>query len=412
MKRFLWSFLLAIPVVASAIEIYPMQQETEASPSLSMPQATSERPRTIMNLENPETRNRLQLDHFFQRAQFELERNNPAKPSKYCATSPIFIYVLKKRGSAANSFLLPRTRPMAAFSKACGNTSNCKKDLEGEEKTSHQRNLWAELQKLTPEQTAELRTSVGSNEKELKGWLDLSQAQKMAANDPEQWQAALVRWEKQYPDHPGKRILENPSSTKPMLGENSENKNIALLLPLSGKLSNAGSSIRDGFLAAYSEFSGKPKTENDVIVIDTAKVPSVEEAYRQAVQKGARFILGPLSKEDVDHLLMDSAQISVPTLALNYSRSPYARHENLFQFGLSPLNEARQLAQTAWHNDLQRVIVIYPKGDWGERIVGAFESEWKAWEAMWSTNCAFLHAPISTKKYVLCWRSTNSRTTN
>ena len=50
---------------------------------------------------------------------------------------------------------------------------------------------------------------------------------------------------------------------------------------------------------------------------------------------------------------------------------------NLFQFGLSPEDEAKQIAQRAWFDGHNKAAMIYPEGNWGKRVAAAFKQHWE-----------------------------------
>ena len=50
----------------------------------------------------------------------------------------------------------------------------------------------------------------------------------------------------------------------------------------------------------------------------------------------------------------------------------------LMQFGLSPEDEARQVAERAFADGYARALVIFPNDRWGRRLYGAFRENWSA----------------------------------
>jgi outer membrane PBP1 activator LpoA protein len=66
-----------------------------------------------------------------------------------------------------------------------------------------------------------------------------------------------------------------------------------------------------------------------------------------------------------------SAHPPVPVLALNYLTGGAAPAQ-LFQFGLSPDEEARSVAERAISGGLERAVVLVPANDWGSGIASAF----------------------------------------
>jgi len=106
-------------------------------------------------------------------------------------------------------------------------------------------------------------------------------------------------------------------------------------------------------------------------VYDTSKAKDIRKLYAKAVAEGANFIIGPLSKNNVK-TLSRRGDISVPTLALNYTKAGYNPPAKLFEFGISPLNEAVQVANRAYKKGLTKALVIAPDSAWGQNIASAF----------------------------------------
>lgn len=150
---------------------------------------------------------------------------------------------------------------------------------------------------------------------------------------------------------------------------------VALLLPLQGPNAANGQAIRNGFLTAYYYAKERQSNAPAVEVMDTSQ-GSILDVYQQAVSRGARFVVGPLTKGELQ-ALAEQNKLSVPTLALN-TLDNTSRVDNLYQFGLSPLDEATQAAVRAKQDGHRRVLVIAPAGEWGQKIAAAFIKQWKA----------------------------------
>lgn len=149
---------------------------------------------------------------------------------------------------------------------------------------------------------------------------------------------------------------------------------IALLLPLQGGNAASGQAVRNGFMAAYDYAKQKQTDAPAVEVIDTSS-GNIVNKYQQAVAGGANFVVGPLTKPEVQALASQS-RLPVPTLALNTLDNPNIRIANLYQFGLSPQEEAVQAAIRAKQDGHQRALIIVPAGGWGQRIGQAFQQQW------------------------------------
>jgi outer membrane PBP1 activator LpoA protein len=139
---------------------------------------------------------------------------------------------------------------------------------------------------------------------------------------------------------------------------------IALLLPTAGDLSKAGKAVEAGFRDAYQNAPSKP-----VIKIYD------ESQYEQAIKEGANMVVGPLDKNKVA-TLEKSGDIKVITIALNNPETSSAT-TNLYEFSLSPTDEATQIADRATHDGYQSALMIVPEGAWGQKIASALQSEWE-----------------------------------
>lgn len=151
---------------------------------------------------------------------------------------------------------------------------------------------------------------------------------------------------------------------------------LALLVPLQGSLASSGKAIKSGFLAAHE--AAPPEAHiSQVNVIDTTAVGDIRTAYQQAIDQGADFIVGPLAKPDV-RALSTMGDIKVPILTLNYLSPSSPAPANIYQFGLSPLDEAVQAAALAKQADHHAAIVIAPRSEWGASVAQAFRHEWES----------------------------------
>lgn len=238
--------------------------------------------------------------------------------------------------------------------------------------SANQRAIWDALTTMSTRALQQLRTAPPPDP--LSGWMHLVQIAKSFQLDPVKLKSELQRWKKYYPNHPvSKEILSGLSSRSQE--DVTHPRKIALLLPLSSKFATAAEAVRDGFLAAYYSTSGH-KVESIHIYDVGDKPDSVTDVYDQAISDGAEFVVGPLDKEAVTRLLNEEP-LPVPTLALNYATEPNESPKNLYQFGLSPEEEARQVAERTWLDGYVNAATIIPAGPWGERVFQAFKERWE-----------------------------------
>jgi outer membrane PBP1 activator LpoA protein len=146
---------------------------------------------------------------------------------------------------------------------------------------------------------------------------------------------------------------------------------IALLLPISGRAAGPALSVRDGFMTAY--FQAPPAERPRVRVYDTGS-ESVADAMTQAMQQGADFIVGPLTREEV----VAAAQFPgahAPVLALNFLPAEQPPPAHFYQYALSPEDEARLAARRVLEDHHRRGVALVPAGEWGTRVLAAFRQE-------------------------------------
>ncbi len=239
--------------------------------------------------------------------------------------------------------------------------------------------IWQSLMMLSDEMLQQLRIDPPPDP--LSGWLELallakrSQLNNTSLDDSAATQS-LTTWRERYPNL---QVSENIlASIEALRSEDVVHpKKIALLLPMSGNFAQVASIIRDGFLAAHLSNSSA-ELRPTIQLYDTAsKTDTISNLYRKAVADGAEFIVGPLGKTEVDTLLQED-DITVPTLTLNYSNDPTLIAGNLFQFGMAPEDEARQLAERAWLDGYNQALTIVPEGEWAARILQAFNERWES----------------------------------
>ena len=152
-------------------------------------------------------------------------------------------------------------------------------------------------------------------------------------------------------------------------------KHIAVLLPLSGPTAAPAQAVLNGFLAAYYASQNGATAPLPVIKIYDSTA-NVLQDYQQAILDGADFVVGPLTKANVQ-LLLEKADIKVPTLALNYSVKDQRPPSNFYQFALSPESDAQAIAQRANQQGYHHAITLTPEGQWGTNVVNAFNQQWQ-----------------------------------
>ena len=206
----------------------------------------------------------------------------------------------------------------------------------------------------------------------MAGWLALQPAAVAARGNPFILQRALEEWGARYPGHPAGRMLLDDLLLNAQL-MTSYPQQIALLLPLSGRQQAAAKAVRDGLVAAH--LSAASASRPQLRIYDTDLI-SPAEAYLQAEQEGADFIVGPLLKSAVEEVLSNAGRVG--TLTLNMAAPELVAPPNLFQFALAPEDEAAQVARRAIADGQTRALALIANSDWGIRVLTSFRNEFEA----------------------------------
>jgi len=168
-------------------------------------------------------------------------------------------------------------------------------------------------------------------------------------------------------------LAENVAATKPAATEAAPH--IALLLPLNANgFRQPAEIVRQGFLAAAK---AQPDTPPIRIYPTTDDVGDVLTVYTQALSQGARVVVGPLTRNAVT-TLATSDRVVVPTLSLSTpDQDKLSIPPQLYLFGLSIEEEARQVAQMAMQDGYRRPLVVAAETSLAKRMEAAFSEQWQ-----------------------------------
>ncbi len=209
-----------------------------------------------------------------------------------------------------------------------------------------------------------------------RGWYTLAALSKNNQTNIRMQLQEVENWALNWPEHPASlrypadlQLLQQLASEQP--------KQIAILLPMSGKLKPAAKAILDGFMAAYYHASAQGDQVAELRFYDTAKEEDINIVYDTAVNSGAELIIGPLEQEKIAELAL-RPELPIPTLALNRLSGPLDQALKLFQFGLPLEDEALQVAEQAWKDGHRRALILAPASSNGDRSVVSFSERWQA----------------------------------
>lgn len=231
------------------------------------------------------------------------------------------------------------------------------------------RSLWKIFEEIPEADLDDLRLVAPD---ELTSWFELASIYQTYRYQPARLKNAIDGWIQRYPGHPAYSTIAPQLISKSNQFVQRPSK-IGLLLPFSGQYQKSSTAIRDGFLAAW--YLDKQKKSH--IEIYDANALNIVEVYQQAVRDGVDYVVGPLEKEAINQLV-DFGELPVQVLALNRQdlKSEHNVNEKLIQFGLSPEDEAIQIAETAMSDGHRLALVLTPGIPWGDRIADAFKKRW------------------------------------
>ncbi len=252
-------------------------------------------------------------------------------------------------------------------------------DIRGAIELNNEREIWlaqpedvrsgrqALLEALSQDKILAAQPAPDPSDSEYAGWIALARIVAGADRDPFAVRSALRKWQEAHPGHPADLLLPDLLQDYRKLLDFPQR--LAVLLPASGRLGAAGEAVRDGLLAAYLR---QEEARPALHFYDTHD-RDVTAVYNQAVLDGADFVIGPLTRSDVD-TLSALPQLPVPVLALNNLSDPKPV-PGIYQFGLSPEDEARQAARRILAEGLVQGIALVPATNWGDRVLSAFNQE-------------------------------------
>lgn len=234
--------------------------------------------------------------------------------------------------------------------------------------------LWQGLLFSNPQvlrQAAEIAT-----DEQTRGWLTLGSLATSTGQQGVGWSNGISRWRDANPRHPALMVIgETEAFDQEILDYP---RQVALLLPLSGptRVVANGKAIQNGFLGAYFATASALDDRQSVRIYDVNAEGGASAAYQNAVADGAEFVVGPLLKNNVSELANDIL-VPVPVLTLNYLPEGSLAPPGLYQFALSPEDEASSAAQRALGDGYTRAVALVPNNAWGRRVLQSFATEFE-----------------------------------
>ncbi|MFQ5610362.1 MAG: penicillin-binding protein activator, partial [Woeseiaceae bacterium] len=203
----------------------------------------------------------------------------------------------------------------------------------------------------------------------VKGWLSLGAIAASTGQQGIGWYNGIQRWRELHDRHPALSIVEDLNLADAEFPEYP--RQIALILPLTGRNAAVGEAIRNGFLGAYFETAGGLDDRQTIRIYDVYEEGGPAAAYDAAIADGAEFVVGPILLSNVTKLANDIL-VPVPVLTLNYVRNNTLPPPGLYQFALAPEDEAVAAAGRAIADGYTRALALVPQNNWGKRVFDSF----------------------------------------
>ncbi|MBK1694589.1 hypothetical protein CKO09_07540 [Chromatium weissei] len=221
---------------------------------------------------------------------------------------------------------------------------------------------------------AEIKAVIHSGEVRLKGWAEIAQLARQARDNSAAFSSEYRQWRQTHPRHSALPGLARAYAAT-LSGGYAPGTQVTIMLPRSGYFAAAAQAIRAGITAAY-QADDSPQRPT-LTFVDSTQDKRLLAIHAKAIADGVDYVIGPLQKAAVDDLAAQRV-LTVPTLALNETTQPDKRADNLFQFSLSPENEAAEVANQAYAHGLRQALLLYPNDVWGDRLAQAFLQKWGA----------------------------------
>lgn len=172
---------------------------------------------------------------------------------------------------------------------------------------------------------------------------------------------AILQWQSRWGEHPAEAFFLQAGNYK----------NIAVLLPMTGKYKNISNSIQQGMIAAlYRDDS----VQQQLNFFDTgSNGETFSYAWYGAIESGADFVIGPLEKKSIQQLVQFNSS-TIPVMLLNQLNDE-SNPNGFYQFALSPDDEVRNVANRLIAENKKRIMLLAPESATGRRLARAFETE-------------------------------------
>ncbi|WNC68083.1 penicillin-binding protein activator [Thalassotalea nanhaiensis] len=245
---------------------------------------------------------------------------------------------------------------------------------------------------------------------DLTGWLAYTELVANNAYSSSALNSALNKWQNKYQQHPANLLTADLNASVLEVENASAYKNIAVLIPLSGREAPLGKTIQAGIIAAY-----QAQPERQLTFIDT-NAENMADIVNNLHDFKPEFVIGPLLKTHVDSYLATNLQqtdngylddqyhinnsVEVPiaaqqidtitglqnnpteqshtwnTLLLNLPESSFLS-EQQFALSMLPEDEASQAAFSLSQQGYKSALILSQNTAIGKRMANSFAQQWQ-----------------------------------
>lgn len=275
---------------------------------------------------------------------------------------------------------------------AAAANSMLKTDLSDEDKVAR---IWRWITTVS----AENLKTINEQYPDLSPFISLRKLTEQYAATPRQLDANISQFKQVYRGHVLANALPQEIIEATQLQETGAN-DIAVLLPLSGRLARTGDVVKNGIISAYYSDVEKRQHERELPRLRFIDTNNADTASLLAQLGETKFVIGPLLKETVESLI-PALPIGVNVLALNRpddidsvtttnalidseselnassELSSIALPTSLNFFSLAPEDEAKQLAEFIFNKGYRAPIVIAAQSNLYQRMDETFKTHWR-----------------------------------
>lgn len=164
--------------------------------------------------------------------------------------------------------------------------------------------------------------------------------------------------------------LPPATSAAPAITPISTQNKVALLLPLSGRGSDAGQAMSNAAQLAIFDLNA---SSMELMPRDTGGTPETARAAAQAaIKDGAKLILGPLFAADAKTVSPVALQSGVNVVSFSTDQS--VANANTFVLGFLPRSQVGRILSYSAKQGAKNVILVAPSDAYGDAVANAFDS--------------------------------------